>query len=120
MPRYNLQTQDLTSLTNYSQDLKRIASSLDAYIQALQADQFQAIEVPNNTIGMRGLESNIQDYRIVTELGIKKVTTCLNFRIVYMDTSVKRTGFDWFAHGLVPLGGGGGNFLGLGGLPWFR
>lgn len=56
MPRYNLQTQDLASLANYSQDLKRIAGSLDAYIQALQVDQFAAIEVSNNTIGMRGLE----------------------------------------------------------------
>lgn len=56
MPRYNLQTQDLNSLTNYSQELKRIATSLDAYIEALKVDQFAAIEVPNNTIGMRGLE----------------------------------------------------------------
>lgn len=56
MPRYNLQTQDLESLGNYLADLKRIASSLEAYISSLKQDQFQALEVPNNTIGMRGLE----------------------------------------------------------------
>ena len=56
MPRYNLQTQDLDSLGNYLADLQRIASSLEAHIASLRADMFQAIEVPNNTIGMRGLE----------------------------------------------------------------
>jgi hypothetical protein len=56
MPRYNLQTQDLESLGNYLADLKRITSSLEGHISSLRADMFQAIEVPNNTIGMRGLE----------------------------------------------------------------
>jgi hypothetical protein len=36
MPRYNLQTQDLESLGNYLADLRRIASSLEAYISSLK------------------------------------------------------------------------------------
>ena len=56
MPRYNLQIQDLASLANYVTELRRIADSLDGYLASMKQDGFVALEVPNNTIGMRGLE----------------------------------------------------------------
>lgn len=56
MPRYNLQIQDMDSLGNYLQELRRIADSLEGYVHAMKQDGFSALEVPNNTIGMRGLE----------------------------------------------------------------
>lgn len=56
MPRVNLQTQDARSLANYHQELLRLASALESYTMAIRDDGFTALEVPNNTIGMRGLE----------------------------------------------------------------
>ena len=56
MPKYNLQLQDSKSLRAYLSELRRSASTLESYIQAISEDGIDALEVRNNTIGFRGLE----------------------------------------------------------------